>query len=88
MKKTLSEQQLSLHKLDFEKKLLKKERDDFENLLSDAESKLDAAEMLKRRLEDILTQSFESVNEIKNALRDALSKSPVDETPQSLKLNE
>ena len=89
MKRTLSEQQLSLHKLDFEKKLLKKERDDLENLLSDAESKLDAAEKLKRRLENFLTQNFESVNELKNSLRAALSEeSPVDENHQSLTFNE
>ena len=89
LKRTLSEQQLSLHKLDFEKKLLKKERDDLENLLSDAESKLDAAEKLKRRLENFLTQNFESVNELKNSLRAALSEeSPVDENHQSLTFNE
>jgi biopolymer transport protein ExbB/TolQ len=73
LKKALSEHQLSSHKLDFEKKLLKKERDEFEKLLSDAESKVMEAEKMKYAVEQILDQPFENVEHLKSSIREALS---------------
>ncbi len=64
---------MSSHKLDFEKKLLKKERDEFERLLTEAESKVLEAEKMKIAVEQILDQPFESVEHLKSSIRDAFS---------------
>ncbi len=64
---------MSSHKLDFEKKLLKKERDEFERLLTEAESKVLEAEKMKIAVEQILDQPFESVEHLKSSIHDALS---------------
>ena len=57
----------------YEKKVMKKERDNFEKLLSDAEAKTFEGDRIKSDLSDILDRPFENVEELKNSIRDLLS---------------
>ena len=65
LKKSLSEQQLSNHKLEFEKKFLRKERDKFEELLTDSEAKNLEAEKLKFDLRTVLSGDFSSIEDLR-----------------------
>ena len=75
LKKSLSQQQLSNHKLEFEKKLLKKERDEFEQLLTDSEAKNVAADKLRADLRTVLSEDFSSVEDVKARAADILNES-------------
>ena len=73
LKKCLSESQMKNLNLVYEKKVMKKERDNFEKLLSDAEAKTFEGDRIKSDLSDILDRPFENVEELKNSIRDLLS---------------
>ena len=75
LKKSLSQQQLSNHKLEFEKKLLKKERDEFEQLLTESEAKNVAADKLRADLRTVLSEDFSSVEDVKARAADILNES-------------
>ena len=83
LKKSLSQQQLSNHKLEFEKKLLKKERDEFEQLLTDSEA---AAKRLKADLRTVLSEDFSSVDDLKARAADILNET--DSDPDEVLINE
>ena len=83
LKKSLSQQQLSNHKLEFEKKLLKKERDEFEQLLTDSET---AAKRLKADLRTVLSEDFSSVDDLKARAAEILNET--DSDPDEVLINE
>ena len=83
LKKSLSQQQLSNHKLEFEKKLLKKERDEFEQLLTDSEA---AAKRLKADLRTVLSEDFSSVDDLKARAAEILNET--DSDPDEVLINE
>ena len=73
LKQMLSDQQLTIHNLQFEKKQLGKERDELEKLLSDAEARnLE----LRDDLRQILRRGFSQVKDLKKEISSVLDSNP------------
>ena len=87
LKQALSKEQLKILRLDFENKVLTKERDEFENLLTDAESKIFDAEQLRTNLRNLLPRSFASIKDVKNCIREILSENDCGFEKKKIKLN-
>ena len=73
LKQALADHQLTIHNLQFEKKLLVKERDDLEKLLSDAEAR---NYELRDALREVLRQGFSSVKDFKREISSVLAENP------------
>ena len=73
LKKVLSDQQLTIHNLQFEKKQLVKERDELEKLLSDAEARNFE---LRDDLRQILKRGFSRVKDLKKQINSVLASNP------------
>ena len=73
LKKVLSDQQLTIHNLQFEKKQLVKERDELEKLLSDAEARNFE---LRDDLRQILKRGFSRVKDLKKEINSVLASNP------------